>query len=293
MTEEPASQAGQPLLARVSVVIVNFNSGPWLSRCVRELKPNAHCLPHIVILDNASADDSIDRLEAMPGLQIVRQTRNLGFARGVNQAAGQVDSEFLLILNPDCLLARKALVELLDELQGHPECGLVSGRVFDLHGHEQRASRRRLPRPRRVLAEVLPFSRRLGVDLTHLPAPTQSSEVEAVSGACLLMRTAAFRALDGFDTAYPMHFEDLDLMRRLGQAGWTIRLVPDVAIVHVGGVSSSHRPLGVEWARHWGLWRYLQNHCRDGWSVWSRPLWWLAIWAHFLVTAPRTLGKRK
>jgi len=276
-------------LTRVYVVIVNYNAGDWLARCIAGLRPDRADEPRVIVVDNASTDASLQALDnAEPvsdGLTVDRLARNTGFAAGVNRAASHATREFLLILNPDCLLAPNALARLVAELDAYPEAALVSGRVVGTDGREQRGSRRCLPTPRRVIAELL----RTGgerIDLTDAPAPETPVEVEAVSGACMLVRRAAFERIGGMDESYPLHFEDLDLFARLRAAGWTLRWVPDVEIVHAGGRSSRTRPVGVLWAKHLGLWRYLTNYCRADWPVWQRPLWLIALISHAVLRTP-------
>lgn len=284
--------AAPPALTRVTAVIVNYNSGPWLLRSLRALRGYSGIKPAVEIIDNDSDDDSLTRLPELPAVRVRRAPRNLGFARGVNTAARAVATEYLLVINPDCLLVPDALKSLIADLDGHPEAGLVSGRIFDMSGSEQRGSRRRLPTRRRVLDEAL-GRRQAGMDLTHLPAPGEALEVDAVSGACMLLRREAFIAVGGFDKHYPMHFEDLDLMARLRESGWTIRLLPDVAVSHAGGVSSRSRPVRVMWNKHRGLWRYLNRHPELPWSIWSRALWWLGIHGHALLMLPFALWQKR
>lgn len=288
----PVNRAAGPpdaALARVDVAIVNYNAGDWLAHCIARLRPEGVDRPHVIVVDNASNDASLqalDERESTAGdLTIERLDRNTGFAAGVNRATAHATREFLLILNPDCLLAPDALARLVAELDAHPEAGLVSGRVLGADGHEQRGSRRRLPTPRRVIAELLRTDGER-IDCSDSPAPDSSVDVEAVSGACMLVRRGAFERLGGMDEGYPLHFEDLDLFARLRAAGWTLRWVPDVEILHAGGRSSSTRPVGVLWAKHLGLWRYLTNHCRDAWPVWQRPLWLIALVAHAVLRTP-------
>lgn len=279
-------------LARVTAVIVNYNSGPWLERCLRTLRGGDGAEPAVVVVDNDSTDGSLEGLGPFPDVHLVRSSSNPGFAVGVNRGADGVATEYLLVLNPDCLLTPEGLRRLVTELDHHPECGLASGRVFDTAGSEQRGSRRALPTPERILGEVLP-GRRPAVDLTDQPSPAEPAEVEAVSGACMLIRSRAFRAVDGFDTGYPMHFEDLDLMARLGVAGWTIRLDPGVIATHAGGISSARRPAAVAWAKHRGLWRYLRRHCRADIPAWQWPLWAAAIHGHGLARASLAWLRRR
>lgn len=286
------SKAESPL-SRVTAVIVNYNSGRWLGRCIETLRGRGSAVPEVIVVDNASGDGSIDVLPDLPGLRIRRAHRNLGFGRGVNQALRSVATEYLLIINPDCLLIPDSLTRLVEELDGHPEAALVSGRVFDMRGLEQRGSRRRLPTRAQVMAEIFPFGRVGGIDLTDEPAPEHPAEVEAVSGACMLVRTEALRQIGGFDPGFHMHFEDLDMMARLRETGWRIRLVPSVFVSHAGGVSSRRRPVAVMWAKHQSLWRYLNKHGSTDWNAFSRALWWLAIHVHAVVMTPVYLLTRR
>ena len=222
-------------------------------------------------------------------VEVRTEERNLGFARGVNRLAETVTTPCMLVLNPDCLIAPADLAELCDELERHPAAGMVSGCVVDTEGREQRGSRRAAPTPSRLVAEFRGAARRggHGVDLTDTPRPEAGVEIEAVSGACMLVRTRVFRELGGLDEGFPMHFEDLDLMTRMRSAGWRIRYRPDVVIRHAGGVSSRSRPARVEWNKHAGLWRYMRRHWRGEipWPAW--PAWWLLIRAHALVAVAR------
>jgi len=271
---------------RLTVLIVNYNSGRWLTRCVESFFDRQAALPRVLIRDNASTDGSLDELSPSDAIEVDKAPTNVGFAAGINALAERVSSEYMLILNPDCLIQAKAIARLIEELDAHPNAGMVSGRVFGLDGREQRGSRRRLPTPQRVFEEVL--RRGEGIDLMAQPPPQTSQAVEAVSGACMMLRTEVFQSLGGLDTAYPMHFEDLDLMAKIAEQGGEVRLVPDVAIAHAGGVSSHHRPTAVLRDKHRGLWRYLNIHCRDQWPRWSRPLWWLGIHVHQWVMTPIT-----
>ena len=279
-------------LERVCVLIVNYNSGPWLTNCIRALRGNGAQLPAIQVLDNASDDSSALDLNNIPGLEAILSRQNIGFGAGINTLAQNVTHEFILVLNPDCLIVQNGLKRLIEELDAFPSAAMCSGRVFDMSGNEQRGSRRMLPTPRRLLKEMFRLNVGEGIDLTRMPPPQSNCEVEAVSGACMLIRRDCFNELGGFDLDFPMHFEDLDLMARLAHAGHAIRLVPEVAISHAGGVSSRHRRFKVQLDKHRGLWRYLNKHCRDQWPVWSRPLWAGAISVHFLLAVALSPWRR-
>ena len=282
MAEPALSGDRSTALERVAVLVVNYNAGEWLLRCIESLRPAEASEPAVILVDNGSADDSLSGI-ARDGVTIDRAGRNLGFAAGMNRAASKADRELLLILNPDAEIRPEGLARLVDELDAHPECALVSGRVVGADGREQRGSRRQAPTARRVLAELVPGL--IGIDLTGQPAPENATEIEAVSGACMLIRSSAFDAVGGFDEGYALHFEDLDLFARLRAGGQTIRWVPEVTIRHAGGVSSSPHALRVMRSKHQGLARYLQSHVATGAKRWQWPLWRLAL---ALSTALRT-----
>ena len=292
MTATGRSSSSGPTLGRVTALIVNYNSGAWLERCIRTLRGRHGRFPLIEVVDNDSSDHSASGLPDLEGLRVRHAPRNLGFARGVNTAARAAQSEFLLIINPDCLLLPDSLETLVAELDAHPEAAMVSGLIFDMAGQEQRGSRRVLPSRQRVLGEVLGGTR-ARIDLTDLTAPAEAAEVEAVSGACMLVRRRAFLDVGGLDKHYPMHFEDVDLMARLRQAGWSIRLQPNVIVSHAGGVSSRSRPVRVMWNKHRGLWRYLNQHPELPWPAWNRAMWWLGIFGHAVLMLPVTLWRRR
>ena len=297
---DPVAGSSTNGLARVDVLVVNYNAGDWLARSLATIRPEGAAEPNLIVVDNGSTDASLDALQAKtgnarineapgrpgPAITIDRAGRNSGFAAGVNRAAGHASREFLLILNPDCLVEPAALARLVDELDRHPEAALVSGKVLDTDGREQRGSRRRLPTPSRIVNEMLPLGGE-GLDTTDTPAPDKAMAVEAVSGACMLVRRDAFVELGGMDEGYPLHFEDLDLFARLIESGRTLRWVPGARIVHAGGQSSTRRPVAVMWAKHRGLWRYLGRHCStETWPRWQRPLWLVALVAHAAARTP-------
>jgi len=105
-----------------------------------------------------------------------------------------------------------------------------------------------------------------------------------------------FVSLGGFDGGYRLHAEDLDLCRRVREAGHTVLVANDVRVVHVRGVSSRTRPVFVEWHKHRGLWRYFRKFEGRSAGLLTRTMAFLAIWAHFLFAAPRAcigmLGQR-
>lgn len=283
-------------------VIVNYNAGELLQRCVRSVLEQD--LPvAVVVIDNASTDGSADRLAsrfgADPRFALIRGGDNPGFATAVNRAVAQsrecfeeAGGEFLLILNPDCELQTGSLSALVAALQGRPQAAVAGPLVVDGQGRPQRANLRRFPDPWR---SFLTFSGlwRLG---RRWPAwqgvewpgalPDHDTVAEAVSGACMLLRRDAFLAVGGMDGEYRLHCEDLDLMYRLRQMGGECLYVPTARVAHAQGVSSSSRPLWVHWHKHRGMQRFFRKFQAADHSWPLRSLVHAGIWLRWLATLP-------
>ncbi len=281
------------------VVIVNYNAGNWLPRCVEAVAESAGPV-EIIVVDNASTDDSVERLcAALPmaaRVEVVRNTANTGYARACNQGAAQTEAFTLVFLNPDCIVESDTLAILRRALDEDSRAGLAGALILDPGGSEQRAVRRRLPTPGRALS-TLSGLERLGVggiNAASDPLPAHPVEVEAVSGALLCLRRQAFDAVGGFDEDYFLHCEDLDLFVRLRAGGWKLLLVPAARAMHGLGVSSASAPLRAWWYKHLGMHRFYRRHLA---TQQSWPVPWLVlagIWLRWALLMPwvavRSLG---
>lgn len=249
-------------------VVVNYNAGRRLADCVRDLllqKPPVS----VTVVDNRSTDGSLERLKGLAAdggrLRVLRNDANVGYAAACNRGAGQGDAEFLAFVNPDCRLSPSVLDRMRRTLAADEGAALAGALVVDPDGGVQRGTRRRLPTPWRALMTFTGlerFARRWpGLRGVHEAgaSPREPIRVEAVNGACLLMRRSAFEALGGFDERYFLHCEDLDLFRRLREAGWGVLLAP-VRITHYRGTSSRTAPGWVHWHKHASMLRYLLRH---------------------------------
>src|SRR5690606_29739164 len=182
--------------------------------------------------------------------------------------------------------------DTLSRLVGHalarPGAGLLGVELAGEDGAVDPASRRADPSLRDLLL-------RLGDrgDLYLGRDPGKSLQpVDAVSGALMLLPSVLFVRLNGFDEGYRLHAEDLDLCRRVRQAGYEVLVANDLRVTHVRGVSSRRRPFFVEFHKHRGMWRYFRRFEAASVPTWQHPLIWLALWAHFLVAGVRRLVVR-
>lgn len=216
----------------VAALVVSYHTGPRLVECLYALKGDPD-VSEIIITDNGNPPGTqawLDRfVAATPNARLVR-LNNPGFGAGVNAAARLASSDYLLAINPDCVLRRGALQPLIAALNGAPAPAIAGGRIFDLKGREERGARR----------ETLTLARALGIGrwtLEHEPPPPGPVRVGAVSGAFFLMRTNDFWLLDGFDEGYFIHVEDVDLCRRAIEAGGAVIYVPAASALHYGSTS--------------------------------------------------------
>ncbi|HEX6929329.1 MAG TPA: glycosyltransferase family 2 protein [Gammaproteobacteria bacterium] len=272
--------------------IVNFNAGPLLLRCVESLLREPE-IASIVVVDNASTDDSLSRLERAtarePRVSVIRNEINRGFASGCNQILAAVRTEFALLVNPDCEVLPSAISVALSEMDASPSAAMVGGLLLNPDGSEQRGCRRTFPTPARAMKRIV-FGRRrahLGFDLAGSPLPDAPVTVDAVSGAFMLTRMSAVREVGMLDARYFMHCEDLDWCKRFSDAGWTVRFVPQAVAVHVQGTSSRKRPVRVLWYKHHSMMRYYRKfHCNGPLQrLMQLPLW-LAVYGRALLLTP-------
>jgi GT2 family glycosyltransferase len=248
-----------------SIVIVNYNGGTHLRRCLASVAAHAPG-SSVTVVDNASTDGSAALAADTPGVRLIRNSRNVGFAAAVNQgvAAGP-PGEAVLLLNPDCEITARAIEVLAEELAAHPACAIAAPTVLDDDGSVQ-GSVRGDPT---MLTGLFGRTTLLTRLFPNTPAATrnvqrytsdQSRNVDWVSGACMLVRRAPFEAVGGFDERYFLYWEDADLCRRLRAAGCTIRFVPRATVIHAGGRSSeSARTLSVR-AFHESAYLYYRTH---------------------------------
>ncbi len=276
----------------ISAVIVNYNCGAYLKQCVSSIL-RAYPDASVIVVDNASTDESLSVLLTSFSndcrVEILRNERNLGFAAACNRGARLAREPFLLYLNPDCLIDETTVPALLDALKEHPDAGMVGGLLLNTDGTEQVGGRRAIPTPRRTLVRVFNLSwlaRRYPIllpdfNLQQQPLPDGPTEVDAISGACMLVRREALEDVGGFDEGYFLHCEDLDWCMRFRQKAWKVLFVADARVIHQQGGCSRLRPVFVEWHKHRGMMRFYRKHLR---RHYPEPLMWLvaaAVWLRF------------
>lgn len=270
----------------VTCVVVAHDSGEDLLRCARSVLAQPLAL-ELVVVDNASRDGALARLPADPRVRLLLNPDNRGFARACNQGAELARGGTLLFLNPDCVLPDGALATLLSTVHADATLGALGVQLLDSDGRPQAASHRDDPLPGRALHQALRLAAAPPPATSVASDPLQPAllRVDAISGALMLVPRAAFDAVDGFDAGYVLHCEDLDLCRRLRQAGYRVATRMDVHVTHAKGTSSRRRPFWVEWQKHRGMWRYFRKFDAARTAAPLRLALWLGLWAHYVPAA--------
>ena len=226
----------------ISVVIVNWNGGDHLRRCLASLHEfGGESIDRITVVDNGSTDGSLEAARATSGVTVAEAGENLGFAKACNLGARQATAEFLLFLNPDAAIS-PGVVERVLSFMTEPagvHVGICGVQLVDEDGHIARSCAR-FPTPLGLCLVALGLGRLLrggGMlmeDWTH----DESREVDHVIGAFYLVRRSVFETLSGFDERFFMYLEDLDFSLRAHRLGWRCHYLSDVRAFHAGGGTS-------------------------------------------------------
>ncbi len=231
------------MVAKTSVVMVTYQTGASLRLAVESVLSQA-ALKELIIVDNGNPEETRHWLkslsESSKKVNLLTGHGNIGFGRGCNLGAEQAKGEFILLLNPDSILPENALDTLQKVMDENPDAWAAGAHLLNADGTEQRGGRRRLLTPKVAIAESLYLYRLLGWERMnqHKEAlPEKPIEVEAISGACIFIRSEKYESLGGMDENYFIHVEDIDFCRRIQDAGGKILFVPQVRLLHLKSTS--------------------------------------------------------
>jgi N-acetylglucosaminyl-diphospho-decaprenol L-rhamnosyltransferase len=280
---DPEPPTSEPSEADLAVVIVNYNAGDYLERCLRSLDAyRGEITTDVLVIDNASIDDSHHRaVAAHPWARLIENPANAFLSPAWNQGIRDTSAPYVLVLNPDVEWWSGTLAAYVGIAARHTQAGIVgplvrnsdgtmypSGRIFpnvvDAVGHAFLGT----------IHSGNRFTRRYqmaGWDRTS------EREVDWVSGCCMLFRRTALDQIGGFDEDFRIYGEDLEIATRLRAAGWKILFTPEIEILHQIGVSTGR-------SRHqlmmhsMGIYRYYRKHRAGGWRRVTLPLAWAVLW---------------
>ncbi|HEX3982013.1 MAG TPA: glycosyltransferase family 2 protein [Acidimicrobiales bacterium] len=260
----------------IAVVVVNYESGSALLRCVEGWQADGAA--EVVIVDNGSRDGSVDQVRARyPDLEVVVPGGNLGYGSAANRGVAAAGAPRLLVCNSDVEVRPGALATLSGVLDREPGCALV-GPLIRTTGGDRYPSARKFPSLVDAGGHALFGIFAPGNRFTRSYQQADLGDrhdgpvvVDWLSGACFLVRRPAFEQVGGFDEAYFMYAEDVDLCWRLHDAGWTVSWVPDAEVTHLQGVSTDHHPYQMILEHHRSLLRFALR-TSHGWRRALLPL---------------------
>jgi len=239
--------------SNVAVVTVNYRTPELTKRCLAALAAERERLPRLraVVVDGGSGDDSAAELaqalthpDYADWVQFLPLPINGGFGWANNQAIMTLAQapdppDFVHVLNPDAEVAEGAVLKLVEELASHPRCGAAGSQLVAPNGSAVPSAFRfpSLGREYVAAARSEALGRFFGIEPTVVEA-TQSTEVDWVSGASVMLRADALRDVGLFDDGFFLYFEEVELLHRLKSKGWSVRHIPESRVVHVEGAST-------------------------------------------------------
>jgi len=232
----------------LSIVIVNYNTEKLLQGCLESVYAGANGTPFDVwVVDNHSRDSSVEMVKSrFPKVRLIESESNLGFSRANNKVIAQSTSEYVLLLNPDTLVIGDSIDRMIKFMNEHPEVGISGCKVLNADRTLQLACRRSIPTPKVAffrligLSRLFPKSQMVAKYNLTYKDPEETHEVDAVSGAFLMIRRKAVEDVGLLDERFFMYGEELDWCLRAKRAGWAVMYHPRAEIIHYKGESTKY-----------------------------------------------------
>jgi len=231
----------------LSVIIVNFNAGEYLRKCLNSVITAAEKIDHeVFVVDNNSSDGSVEMIgNEFPSVKLIPNKINSGFSAANNQAIRQSTGQFVLILNPDTIVESDTFSKCIEFMNNHPDAGAIGINMSDGEGNYLPESKRAFPSLSAAFfkisgwAYLFPKSKLL--NRYYLPQVdyNETSPTEVISGAFMFIRRKALDSSGLFDEDFFMYGEDIDLSYRLMQTGFKNYYFPEVKIIHFKGKCTS------------------------------------------------------
>ena len=221
---------------KLSVVIVSYNVRELLTACIDSVvKASEGIDAEVFVVDNKSADDTVEVISRdYPWVHLINNNENLGFSKANNIAIRQSEGEYVLLLNPDTVVAEGTLRGVVEFMDQHPEAGGAGVRMHNADGTLAPESRRAVPTPLVAARKMLGFTKRYY--MSNLPWD-KPGKIEVVSGAFMMLRRKAIDQVGLLDEDFFMYGEDIDLSYRLLKGGWQNWYLP-LDIIHYKGQST-------------------------------------------------------
>lgn len=234
----------------LAIIIVNYNTRQLLDDCLESIyradSPSGGL--QVIVVDNASVDDSMDMVsKKYPGVIVIKNSENLGFAKANNIGVNAADARYILFLNSDTVIKRYSLVKPLKYLKTHPRVGAVTIKLYLKDGSIDYDNHRGYPTPWNSiskflgLAKLFPGSTFFNGYHLGFRKLDKIHQIPVAAGSYLMMPTKLFKDIGMWDETYFFYGEDIDLCYRINEAGFKIVYYPKVSTLHLRGASSGLR----------------------------------------------------
>ncbi len=221
----------------ISILIVTYNSEEFIEDCIQSVFKNIPRNSEILVLDNASTDETVLKLEKFKDqIRIIESNQNLGFAKANNQLAKQATGKYLFLLNPDTKLSSNIFEELINFYESNLDIAVIAPKLI-LPNNQIQKSVMKLPTIRGAISELL--FKNEGNYLPYAPNDEKPLKVECVFGAAWLIKREIYQKLNGFDEKYFLYYEDIDMCKRIKNLGLDIYYYPKVSLEHIMGGSKA------------------------------------------------------
>ena len=274
---------------KLSVVIVSYNVRNYLEQCLQSVQRALEGIEgEVFVVDNHSDDDSVVTMrEKYPWVRLIENQENLGFSKANNQAIRQSQADYVLLLNPDTVVAEDTLRGVLTFMDEHPKAGGAGVMMCYEDGSRAPESRRALPTPWVAALKMLGFTKRYY--MSHLPWD-QPCRIEVISGAFCLLRHEALKTIGLLDEDFFMYGEDIDLSYRLLKGGWENWYLP-YSIIHYKGKSTQKSDYRYVHVFYQAMLIFFQKHYSHLSLVYTVPVK-MAIYFRALIALTDILRKK-
>jgi len=273
----------------IDIVIVNYNSSAYLEKCLKSIKTSADDYGVVFhVVDNHSSDDINRVVDLFPDVQFILNKENRGFAAAVNQALGQGNSSYAVLINPDAHIVKDFFRPIINYMNHNPDVGIAGPLVLDSDGSVQ-GSARAFPNiltalygRTSLLTRLFPKNRISQANiLTQANDEHRPVAVDWLSGACMVVRRKAIEQVGLLDERFFMYWEDADWCKRMWKNDWKVVYFPKVSVTHHVGVSSSHRALRSNFEFHKSVYRLYEKYA-DPRLFMLKPLLFSALYLRFM-----------
>ncbi len=269
---------------KLSIVVVNYNVKNLLKKCLESIfKYEKDIELEVIVVDNNSKDHSQEMLKRdFPRIKLIENKRNVGFSRACNQGIKQSQGRYILLLNPDTEFTSGGFKKMIDFMASKPEVGICGPKMMDQEGNIQFSCRSfpsyltAISSSQSILNRIFPENFLSQKYLLREKDHSQISEVDWVSGSCLLTKREMFEKIGLLDERFYMYVEDVDLCYRAKKSGFSVFYFPEVMVIHHIGKSTQKEEFIMQVEHHRSMYYFYKKHHNP--NVFLKGIVFLSIW---------------